>query len=253
LIDEIDPQKFTREIFGCDPEDIGETVVLTPGKKLVHALKEKVEVLKEFKGFLEGFTGNYGGKSISVIRSLVGSPIAADSVYFLGSTPCKNIIYTGSIGALKGDIKIGDIIIPTGAVRGEGASKYHAKEWYPAVPSFELLRKVAPVLEKDLAKTSINVHYGIIYTTDSFAAETKAFMEKLSKMNIIGIDMETSAIFTVARLQCKKAIAIHVVSDNPMVGKSLVEPMSSEDKNRHRLSTETFQYLLPRIVASVSG
>ncbi|MCW4021073.1 MAG: hypothetical protein NWF14_07605, partial [Candidatus Bathyarchaeota archaeon] len=136
MIDEANSEKFTRQIFGCDPEDISETVVLTYKRQSIKELKKKVEVLKEFKGFLEGFTGRYDGRTVSAVKILVGSPVASDATYFLRFTPCKNIIYTGSVGALQEDIKIGDIIVPTGAVRGEGASKYHVEEWYPAVPSF---------------------------------------------------------------------------------------------------------------------
>ena len=70
-------------------------------------------------------------------------------------------------------------------------------------------------------------------------------------MNIIGIEMETSAIFTIASLQGKKAIAIHIVSDNPLIGKSLVDPLPSEDKNRQKKSTETLQEVILRIAAEI--
>jgi len=251
LIGEVDPKKLTQALYGCNPEDIGETVVLTPGEKFVEGLKEKVEILKEFKGFGEGFTGRYRGKILSIIRILVGSPVASDSAYFLKFTQCKNTIYTGAIGALKENIKIGDIIIPTAAVRGEGASKYHVEEWYPAVASFDLLRKAAPIAEETFSKLGINVHFGIIYTTDSFAAETRQFLENLQKRNIIGIEMETSAIFTIANLQGMNVIAIHVVSDNPIVGKSLVETLSPDDTSRQKTATKTLQDIILNIVAEI--
>jgi len=240
-MDKIDPTKITREMYGCEPEDIGETVVLTPGEKSVESLREKIECLKELKGFHKGFTGSYRGKVVSVIKNPVGSPVASDSVYFLRFTRCRNVIYWGSIGALKENINIGDIITPTAAVRGEGSSKYHVEEWYPAVASFELLRKAAPILEETFSKLGVQVHYGVIYTTDSFAAETREFLEKLQKRNIIGIEMETSAIFTLANLQGMNVMAIHIVSDNPMVGKPLVEPLSPDDASRYRKSTETLR------------
>ena len=251
MIDEIDPEKFINEIYGCEPRDVAETVILTPGRKFLDGLKRKVDVKKEFKGFLEGFTGNYKEKRVSVIRSLVGSPVASDAAYFLRFTPCKNIVYTGAVGALRKNIEIGDIIVPIGAARGEGASKYHAKEWYPAVASFELLRTAAPILEEAFSRLGVKVHYGVIYTTDSFAAETREFLERLGKMNIIGIEMETSAIFTIASLQGKHAVAIHIVSDNPIVGKSLVEPLPPEDKNRKEEATKLLQGIILRIAAQI--
>ena len=251
MINEIDPEKFVMEIYGCEPKDVAKTVILTPGRKFLNGLKEKVEVKKEFKGFLEGFTGSYKRKPVSVVWSLVGSPVASDAAYFLRFTPCKHIIYTGAVGALKENIEIGDIIVPTGAVRGEGASKYHAEEWFPAVASFELVRTAAPILEEAFSGLGVKVHYGIIYTTDSFAAETREFLERLGEMNIIGIEMETSAIFTIARLQGKRVVAIHVVSDNPLVGKSLVEPLPLEDKNRKEEATKLLQEVILSIAAQI--
>ena len=177
--------------------------------------------------------------------------MASDATYFLRLTPCKNIIYTGSIGALNRNINVGDIIIPTAAVRGEGASKYHVEDWYPAAASFEILRKAASVAEEKFSKLGVNVHYGVIYTTDSFAAETREFLEKLEKMNIIGIEMETSAIFTLANLQEMNVLAIHVVSDNPIVGKSLVEPLPEEDNRRKNMSTEALPDIILEIVAKI--
>ena len=220
-------------------------------KQSLDGPKEKADVQKEFKGFLEDFTGRYKGKPVTVIGSLVGSPVTSDAAYFLRFTPCGSIIYTDAIGTLKDDVGIGDIIVPTGAVRGEGGSKYHAEEWYPAVADFDLMRKAAPILEEAFTKLGVNLHYGIIYTTDSFAAETRDFLEKLQKMNIIGIEMETSAIFTIASLQGRKAVAIDIVSDNPLIGKSLVDPLPSEDKNRQKKSTETLQEVILRIAAEI--
>lgn len=251
MIDEIDPEKFTKEIYGCDPQDIGATVILTPLGKLFEGLKRKVSDLREFKGFLNVFTARHKRKTLSVIRISVGSPIASDATYFLKITQCKNIIYTGSIGALDKNIKVGDIIMPTAAVRGEGASKYHAEEWYPAVASFRVLRKAATIAEKRFSKLGVNVHYGLIYTTDSFAAETRDFLQKLEKRNIIGIEMETSAIFTIANLQGMNAVAIHVVSDNPIVGKSLVEPLPPEDTERKNTSAEALPEVILQIVAEI--
>ncbi|MCW4021019.1 MAG: hypothetical protein NWF14_07330, partial [Candidatus Bathyarchaeota archaeon] len=95
----------------------------------------------------------------------------------------------------------------------------------------------------------VKVHYGVIYTTDSFAAETKEFLQKLQKMHIIGIEMETSSIFTIANLQSMNVMAIHVVSDNPIIGKSLVDPLPPEDKSRQKASKKALRNLILRIAA----
>ena len=87
-------------------------------KQSLDGPKEKADVQKEFKGFLEGFTGRHKGRPVTVVKSQVGSPVASDAAYFLKFTPCRSIIYTDAIGTLKDDVGIGDIIVPTGAVKG---------------------------------------------------------------------------------------------------------------------------------------
>ena len=78
----------------------------------------------------------------SVINSQVGSPVACDCVYFLRFTPCRNILYTGLIGALQPEIRVGDLIVPTAALRGV-ASKYFVDESYPPVADFQLLKALS--------------------------------------------------------------------------------------------------------------
>lgn len=94
---------------------------------------------------------------------------------------------------------------------------------------FRLLRTISTVLEKTFKDTETGLHYGPIYTTDAFAAETKEFLEEWSTRRLLGIEMETSAIYVLASLYGMKAASIHIVSDNPEVKKSLFDKLSVDD------------------------
>lgn len=246
-----DPDYFTRLLYGCEADEIAEAVLLTPMDSTLEALKLRAENVREFKGFNYGFNGNLGGTEVSVINSRIGSPVASDCTYYLRFTPCRNIVYTGLIGSLQPSIRVGDVIVPTAALRGEGASKYFIEEEYPAVADFGLLQAVSSTLEEAYAEHDINIHYGPIYTTDSFAAETKEFLELWGSRNLLGIEMETSAIYTIASLYGIKAASVQVVSDNPVNKKSFFDPLSDEDRERRKICTELLMEALVRLVGRI--
>ena len=193
-----DPNEFTRILYGCDADEISNIVILTPIDSFLQTLKNRTSKITEFKGFNQGFKGFYNGIETTVLNSRIGSPVASDCVYYLRFTPCRIIIYVGLIGSLQPEIRIGDLILPTAANRGDGASQYFMDEAYPAVADFFLLEKLAYKLENVCSDQDINIYCGPIYTTDSFAAETREFLEYWGSQKLLGIDMETSAIYVIA-------------------------------------------------------
>lgn len=160
-------------------------------------------------------------------------------------------MFTGLIGALQPDIRVVDIIVPTAALRGEGASKYFVEEAYPAVADFYMLHALAEILDEVREETDIGVHFGPIYTTDAFAAETEEFLEEWKGKNLLGIEMETSVVYTIATLYGMKAAALHVVSDNPVTKKSFFDPLTEAGKKRREeceeLLMESLEILVSRI------
>lgn len=248
MMPERDPDAFTRIFYGCEAEDVAEIVFLTPMNEILETLKQKAEDMREVSGFNEGFHALIEGTHVSVFNSRIGSPLASDCTYYLRFTPCQSIIYTGLIGALQPHIRIGDLIVPTAAVRGEGASRYFVEEAYPAAADFGLLQALSSTLDEVYRKYDINVHYGPIYTTDSFAAETEEFLRLWQSRNLLGIEMETSAIYTIASLYGMRAAAVHIVSDNPVIQKTLFDPFTETDKNRRRDCTKLLIEALTRLI-----
>ncbi len=249
MMPEGSPSEFTQTLYGCEPEDISEVVILTPFDSTLKDLKARAEKVTEFRGFCSGFTGQFNGSQGTVINCRIGSPAASDCTYYLRFTPCRSIIYTGLIGALQPAIRVGDIIVPTAAFRGEGASKYFVDEAYPAVADFKLLRTVSAVLESAFRDTEIGLHYGPIYTTDAFAAETKEFLEAWSERQLLGIEMETSAIYVLASLYGMKAASIHIVSDNPVMKKSFFDKLGEEDIEKREKCSGLLLDVLVELIA----
>ncbi len=141
--------------------------------------------------------------------------------------------------------------MPTAALRGEGTSRYFVEKAYPAVADFTLLRAIATTLEEVYADSESAIHIGAIYTTDSFAAETKEFLMHWKSKNLLGIEMETSVIYTIAGLYGMRAAAIHIVSDNPVAKKSLFHPIPEEDKNQRRACEDLLIEALVRLITRI--
>lgn len=251
MMPEGDPSVFTRIFYGCEAGEVAEVVLLTPIDETLEALKQRGEAVRELNGFFRGFNAHLGGRQASVFNSRIGSPSASDCTYYLRFTPCRSIIYTGLIGALQPHIRIGDLIVPTAAFRGEGASKYFVEEAYPAAADFSLLRALSSTLEEVYTGEDIGIHYGAIYITDSFAAETEEFLRRWQSKNLLGIEMETSAIYTIAGLYGMRAAAVHIVSDNPVAERSFFHPIPEEDKTRRRECTDLLIEALVRLVARI--
>ena len=252
MMPERSPGEFTRTLYGCEPGDISEIVIMTPFDSTLEDLKGKAENVTEFSGFITGFTGHFNGSQSTVLNCRMGSPAASDCTYFLKFTPCTRIIYTGLIGALQPEISVGDIIVPTAAFRGEGASQYFVDKAYPAVADFRLLQTISTVLENAFKDSETELHYGPIYTTDAFAAETKEFLEEWSARKLLGIEMETSAIYVLSSLYGIQAASIHIVSDNPVMHKSFFEKPSDGDIEKREKCYDLLLDVLVELVAQTS-
>jgi len=152
-------------------------------------------------------------KNISIINFGMGSSMAATVMDLLSAVKPKAVLFLGKCGGLKKKIKLGDLILPIAAIRGEGTSNEYLPPEIPALPSFLLQRAVSSVI------TSHNLDYwtGTIYTTNRRVWEhDNEFKKYLRKIRVAGIDMETATIFLVGFVNEIPRGALLLVSDNPM-------------------------------------
>jgi uridine phosphorylase len=191
---------------------------LIPGpKERSQKLLANLENPRKVFSFLdyEVHAGTYQGKKVTVGNGGRYAPDTAITTEILCAGGVESLIRLGSCGALLEGIHVGDLIIVTGAVRGEGTSRYYVPENFSTVAHPDLVR----VLVEAAKSLNIRYHLGRVYTTDALFRENREFIDALTEQRIAGIDMVTSAFLTVAQVQNRKAGALLAVSDECWNGK----------------------------------
>ena len=158
------------------------------------------------------FTGYYKGLKVSVCSTGMGCPSASIATEELIHLGCKAFIRIGSTAAIKPGIRIGDLIVSTGAMKNEGTSKFYVPDSFPAIPDFDLTAELLATARE--LEGGNPVHYGIGSTDDAFYGETPEFIDRVRKCGCINIEMEASGIFTVAQQRGVRAAAIYGASAN---------------------------------------
>ncbi len=152
--------------------------------------------------------------NITIINFGMGSPNAGTIIDLLDAVHPKAIVFLGKCGGLKtGKNKVGDLILPIAAVRGEGTSNDYMPEEVPALPAFALQKAISTTIR------DYNLDYwtGTVYTTNKRVWEHREdFKEYLRELRCIAIDMETATLFVAAFKNHMPTGAILLVSDMPM-------------------------------------
>jgi purine-nucleoside phosphorylase len=156
------------------------------------------------------YTANKVEKSFSVVGPFMGAPYATILLETLISWGAEKIIFFGWCGAISHDVKIGDIIIPTGAIIDEGTSKHYDQgEDGVSRPSSYILKNTKEALKKaDLA-----FHEGPVWSTDAIYRETCEKVIYYQEKDVLAVEMELSALFTVGKFRNVQMGGILVVSD----------------------------------------
>lgn len=194
---------------GTALEDFGEYILLTNFSNYLTMFAERFGV--EVQG-TERPMQTVTAENITLINFGMGSAVAATIMDLLSAIQPKAALFLGKCGGLK-KTKIGDIILPIAAIRGEGTSNDYMPPEVPALPSFRFQRAISSVIvEHDL-----DYWTGTVYTTNRRVWEhDDKFKEYLKQIRAIGIDMETATFFTVAFHNGIPHGAVLLVSDNPM-------------------------------------
>ena len=206
------------------PEDIGDYVLIPGPMDRLQAILKKIEEPTRNFSFMEYmmYTGTHDNIKVTAIN---GGRFSADSAIITEiacSAKAKNIIRLGSCGAISEDIKIGDLIVVTGVIRGDGVTPYYVDEKFET-KSDEAITKA---LVESAKKLGSKVHKGLVWTTDALLRETREIIEDKRKKGAIAVDMVCSSMLTIAQLNNVKAGAILAVSDNLITGEmGFVNPM----------------------------
>lgn len=196
-------------------------VVLMPGdpfrvELIAEQLDDAVEVAhrREYRTM----TGYYKGRQITACSSGMGCPSTAIGVEELARAGATTFIRVGSTAALQPHIAVGDLIVSEGSLRNDGTTAAYVPPGYPAVPDFALTSMLATVAREFAAERGLDVHVGLNATDDAFYAESPEWIAKLSSLGIANVEMESSALFVVARLRGLRAGMVCAVSGNLVTG-----------------------------------
>lgn len=208
---------------GQELSGFGEYILLTNFSNYVNLFAEwnKVEVIGKDRS-MQCATAN----DITIINFGMGSPGAATIMDLLTAIQPKAVLFLGKCGGLKKRNKIGDLILPIAAIRGEGTSNDYFPKEVPALPAFALQKAISTTI-RDYKQ---DYWTGVCYTTNRRVWEhDEEFKEYLKKVRAYAIDMETATIFTVGFYNKIPTGALLLVSDSPMVPEGVKTEAS--DKN----------------------
>lgn len=205
----------------CKKGDVGRYVILPgdPGRcEAIAALFDEPHFVSRNREFTV-WTGKLLGETVSVCSTGIGGPsasIAMEELYAIGA---DTFIRVGTCGGIDLDVRAGDVVVATGAVRYEHTSLEYAPPEYPAVPDFDLTL----ALRDAAASLGYKTHLGVVQCKDSFYGQhspekSPVYYELLQKwdswkrLGVKASEMESAALFVVAAaLHVRCAACFHVV------------------------------------------
>ncbi len=199
----------------CGVGDVAKCVLLPgdPGRVVkIASFFEEARRVSEYRGFIT-YTGQVDGVGISACNTGIGCPSAAIVVEELARIGAETFIRVGTTGALQPHINVGDIVVATAAVRGEGTTRSYVPVEYPAVADFGVVSALVEASER----MGREVHVGTVLSSDTFYSEDET-MSRFSDANVLSVEMECSVIFTLAMLKGLRSGAIMAVDGNLLKG-----------------------------------
>ena len=189
--------------------------VLMPGdplraKFIAETYLENAVLVNNVRG-VQGYTGYYKGKRVSVMASGMGQPsIGIYSYELFNFYGVESIIRVGSCGSFSPELHVRDVIVAMGAcTNGNYASQYNLPGTFCPIANYELVRKAAEECEK----AGVNYRVGNILSSDMFYDDANSGLQ-WAKMGVLGVEMESAALYCNAARAGKKALCICTVSDS---------------------------------------
>ena len=196
------------------PGDVGRYVILPGDPKRSEKIARHFEdamLVADSREFVT-YTGYLDGEKVSVTSTGIGGPSASIAMEELALSGADTFIRVGTCGGIDLDVKGGDIVVATGAVRMEGTSREYAPIEYPAVPDYE----VTNALVESCRELGLPCHVGVVQCKDAFygqhepermpvSYELLNKWEAWKRLGCKASEMESAALFIAAshlRVRC---------------------------------------------------
>ncbi|MGA8247234.1 MAG: purine-nucleoside phosphorylase [Nocardioides sp.] len=206
-------------------------VVLLPGdplraKWIAETFLDDAHRYTEVRGMF-GYTGTWQGRRVSVQASGMGQPSAAIYLNELFTEyDVQSVVRVGSCGALTESIALRDVVIGSGACTDSSMNRiaFEGLDYAP-VADFGLLRRAVEAAELRVPTGSAGderavpgVHVGLLFSTDSFYAARPELVSRMVGYGVLAVEMEASALYTLAARFGRRALAVCTVSDHIVTG-----------------------------------
>jgi len=227
--DSEDPNTDRQYHLEVTAADVADSVLLPgdPGRRdKITAVWDAAETVASHREYRTA-TGQYQETPISVTSTGIGGPSTAIAVEELARVGTETFIRVGSCGTVQPDIAVGDLVITSGAMRGDGTSSEYIDETYPATADYEVVAALVAAAER-LGHT---YHVGTTLSTDSFyagqarpgfegyeAPGSDDLLETLREANVANIEMEAATLLTLAGIYDLRAGAVCTVYANRETG-----------------------------------
>ncbi len=196
--------------------------VLLPGDPLralwiAKTFLEDAECYSEVRG-MYGFTGVYRGERVSVQGSGMGLPSLSIYVNELFTEyDVRSVVRVGSCGALSEDLRLRDLVIASGACTDSSMNRIRFEGLdYAPVADYALLRAAHDAFEARQLDVAAKV--GLILSSDSFYSPRPELTQRMAEYGVLAVEMEASALYTLAAQHRRRALAICTVSDHISTG-----------------------------------
>ncbi len=202
------------------PGDVA-PLVLMPGDPLrarwiAETFLEDARCYSEVRGML-GYTGTWRGRRVSVQGSGMGQPsLAIYATELFESYAVQAIVRVGSCGALTDRVGVRDLVIASGACTDSNMNRitFGGLDYAP-VADFGLLRAAVDAAERH---GDTPVHVGLVLSGDSFYPTRPELSATMVEHGVLAVEMEASALYTIAARQGARALAVCTVSDHVVTG-----------------------------------
>ena len=224
----------------CAPGDVGRYCILPgdPGRSEIIAQYFDNPVHVAYNREFNIYTGTLLGEKVSVCSTGIGGPSAVIALEELHAIGADTFVRTGTCGGIKLEVQSGDLVIATGAVRHEGASREYAPIEFPAVSDYEVQSALVQAA-KNLGKPW---HAGVVQCKDSFygqhdpkrmpvSQELLYKWEAWKRLGVLASEMESAALFC-----CAAALGVRCGSCFHVIWNQEREAAGLDQEESHDLS-----------------
>ena len=240
--------------IGLKEGDVGEYVILPGDPKRCEKIAkyfDDAKLVADRREFTT-YTGYLNGVKVSVTSTGIGGPSASIAMEELVKVGAKYFIRVGTCGGMDLDVKSGDLVIATGAIRMDGTSKEYAPIEFPAVANYDIVT----ALINSAKKLDLPYHVGVVECKDSFYGQHSPELMPVNyelqnkwnawlKLGCLASEMESAALFIVASyLKVKVGSIFLVVANQEREKRGLENPVAHDTELAIKTAVEAIKNLI---------